>query len=310
MVQRRALAGGAAGAEQRINLSARPRARLKRAAAQEQAGKARDDGARQEQHFYVPNSVAPGNLATPSWLTTELGLALPADYDGSAEGRRLTLVLEDAQGGVLRRAQVSLAQLEAMAGFAASSEPVAWHCVTGRSKTGLRFHGVPLRDVLALLQLGEQEAAGWTHLVQVAADGYMTLVFRQDALAPGCLLATREGGAPIPAPHGGPRLLLPHLWGWKSAKHLTELRLARAFRPGFCERLSCHERGRIYDADTGLLVDERWQAGLGALSDFLTGAANAWHHVLGPRAYAWVMRVGGKFAGVGGQRLLQKPKLM
>ena len=91
---------------------------------------------------------------------------------------------------------------------------------------------------------------------------------------------------------------------------MTELRLARAFRPGFCERLSCHERGRVYDADTGLLVDERWQAGLGALSDFLTGAANAWHHVLGPRAYAWVMRVGGKLAGVGGQRLLQKPKLM
>ena len=81
--------------------------------------------------------------------------------------------------------------------------------------------------------------------------------------------------------------------------------LARSARL-FWERLSCHERGRVYDADTGLLVDERWQAGLGALSDFLTGAANAWHHVLGPRAYAWVMRVGGKLVGVGGQRLLEK----
>jgi hypothetical protein len=85
---------------------------MKQRLAQEHARKARDGGARQqEQHFNVPNSVAPGNLATPSWLTTDLGLALPADYDGSAEGRRLTLVLEDAQGGVLRRAQVSLAQL-------------------------------------------------------------------------------------------------------------------------------------------------------------------------------------------------------
>ena len=137
-------------------------------------------------------------MATPSWLTTDLGLALSADYDGSAEGRRLTLVLEDAQGGVLRRAQVSLAQLEGMPAFAAAPEPVAWHCVTGWSKTGLRFHGVPLRDVLALLQLGEQEAAGWTHLIQVAADGYMTPVFRQDALAPGCLLATREGDTRYP----------------------------------------------------------------------------------------------------------------
>ena len=76
-------------------------------------------------------------------------------------------MLEDAQGGALRRAQVSLAQLDGMPAFAAALEPVAWHCVTGWSKNGLRFLGVPLRHVLALPQLGEQEAVGWTHLIQV-----------------------------------------------------------------------------------------------------------------------------------------------
>jgi DMSO/TMAO reductase YedYZ molybdopterin-dependent catalytic subunit len=217
-------------------------------------GRPRTAAARQEQHFYVPNSVAPGNLATPSWLTTDLGLALPADYDGSAEGRRLTLVLEDAQGGVLRRAQVSLAQLEGMPAFAAAPEPVAWRCVTGWNKTGLRFHGVPLCHVLALLQLGEQEVAGWTHLIRLAADGYKTPVFRQDALAPGCLLATREGDARYPRR----TVALPHLWGCKSAKHLTDGAAPCSRVPRlFWERLSCHERGRLYDADTGLLVDER-----------------------------------------------------
>ena len=76
--------------------------------------------------------------------------------------------------------------------------------------------------------------------------------------------------------------------------------LARSARL-FWERLSCHERGRVYDADTGLLVDDRTQAGR---------ALSSWHHVLGPRAYyaclqGSVRRVGGN-RGVGGQRSLEK----
>jgi DMSO/TMAO reductase YedYZ molybdopterin-dependent catalytic subunit len=60
----------------------------------------------------------------------------------------------------------------------------------------------------------------------------------------GNLLAYRHGGEPLPAAHGGPvRLLVPHLYFWKSAKWLRGLEFLDKDRPGFWEMYGYHIRG-------------------------------------------------------------------
>ena len=51
-------------------------------------------------------------------------------------------------------------------------------------------------------------------------------------------------GAPLPIEHGGPvRLLVPHLYFWKSAKWVRGLALTRSNEPGFWETFGYHDRG-------------------------------------------------------------------
>ena len=51
-------------------------------------------------------------------------------------------------------------------------------------------------------------------------------------------------GKPLPVEHGGPvRLLVPHLYFWKSAKWVTRLTLLQRDQPGFWEQNGYHDRG-------------------------------------------------------------------
>jgi DMSO/TMAO reductase YedYZ molybdopterin-dependent catalytic subunit len=69
------------------------------------------------------------------------------------------------------------------------------------------------------------------------------------------MIATRYDGAPIPPAHGGPaRLLVPHLYFWKSAKWVRRLRFLEEDEHGFWESLGYHNRGdpwkeQRYDGD-------------------------------------------------------------
>lgn len=57
-------------------------------------------------------------------------------------------------------------------------------------------------------------------------------------------LAFEAQGAPLTREHGGPaRLLVPHLYFWKSAKWVAGLRLLAEDEPGFWERNGYHDRG-------------------------------------------------------------------
>ena len=69
--------------------------------------------------------------------------------------------------------------------------------------------------------------------------GLPTLI--PDFLSEDALVATHHDGEPITAEHGGPaRLLVPHLYFWKSAKWVRGLRLAATDEPGFWEQNGYH----------------------------------------------------------------------
>ena len=103
-----------------------------------------------------------------------------------------------------------------------------------------RFEGVPLKPLLDRARLKPE--AGF---VLVHADPeYTTNLPLPDLLASGNLLALRHNGEPLMPEHGGPvRLLVPHLYFWKSAKWVTGFEFLKDDEPGFWEQNGYHMRG-------------------------------------------------------------------
>ena len=114
------------------------------------------------------------------------------------------------------------------------------HCVTSWSRFDNRFTGIPVRTILELAQ--PRPAARFV-LVHAAPD-YTTNLPLADLDRPENLLATHHDGEPLHAEHGGPiRLLVPHLYFWKSAKWVTGFELLEEDWPGFWEENGYHMRG-------------------------------------------------------------------
>jgi DMSO/TMAO reductase YedYZ molybdopterin-dependent catalytic subunit len=114
------------------------------------------------------------------------------------------------------------------------------HCVTAWSKLGMTFGGVSL-DVL-LHAAGPLPTA--THVLASSHTGYTTNLPLADVTGGRAWVAWEVDGGPLPVEHGGPaRLLVPHLYFWKSAKWVSGLRLLDRDEPGFWERNGYHDRG-------------------------------------------------------------------
>ncbi|GBD30499.1 Sulfoxide reductase catalytic subunit YedY [bacterium HR32] len=114
------------------------------------------------------------------------------------------------------------------------------HCVTRWSRLDNRFGGVPARAVLR--QVRPQPGARW---VMVHAEGGYTTNLRWDDLdREDVVFAYEHDGQPLTPEHGWPlRLVVPHLYFWKSAKWVRGLELLTEERPGFWEAAGYHMRG-------------------------------------------------------------------
>ena len=114
------------------------------------------------------------------------------------------------------------------------------HCVTRWSRFDNVFRGVPVRAILERAGVRPAAKAVMVH----GAPDYTTNLALDDLDRPGNLLATHHHGEPITPEHGGPvRLLVPHLYFWKSAKWVTGFDLLAADEPGFWEENGYHLRG-------------------------------------------------------------------
>jgi DMSO/TMAO reductase YedYZ molybdopterin-dependent catalytic subunit len=94
-----------------------------------------------------------------------------------------------------------------------------FHCVAGWSARGLRWEGVPLRELL-------RPAPAATHVRFAGLDGHWAVMLLEDALAEDVLLADRLDGAALGAEHGAPvRLVAPAHYGFVNVKHLCRIEL-------------------------------------------------------------------------------------
>ncbi len=112
------------------------------------------------------------------------------------------------------------------------------HCVTSWSKLGTVWEGVSLDTLLdGINPRGE-------YVVASSDGGYQTNLPLEDVTGGKAWIAFDYDGTPLAAEHGGPaRLLVPHLYLWKSAKWVRSLRIAAHDEPGLWETHGYHDRG-------------------------------------------------------------------
>jgi len=114
------------------------------------------------------------------------------------------------------------------------------HCVTKWSKFDTSWTGVRVRDLLE--RAGVQPAA--THILAHAEHGYTANLPLADVLHDESLVVYAYEGEDIEPIHGGPvRLLIPHLYFWKSPKWLRGIELRSSDTAGFWERNGYHMYG-------------------------------------------------------------------
>ncbi|MDG4770765.1 sulfite oxidase-like oxidoreductase [Solwaraspora sp. WMMD792] len=112
------------------------------------------------------------------------------------------------------------------------------HCVTKWSKLGTRWHGVSLDTLLADIDTSADYALAHSY------GGYTTNLPLADLLDGQAWIAYRYDDADLSPEHGGPaRLLVPHLYLWKSAKWVHGIRLLTDDEPGFWETAGYHDYG-------------------------------------------------------------------
>ncbi|MDQ1646945.1 MAG: hypothetical protein QOJ50_3129 [Cryptosporangiaceae bacterium] len=112
------------------------------------------------------------------------------------------------------------------------------HCVTKWSKLGSRWTGVPVEEFLGELDSSAEYASVSSY------GGYTTNLPVEDLLGGQAWIAHRYDGEDLTPEHGGPaRLLVPHLYLWKSAKWIRGIQLLVEDEPGFWETAGYHNYG-------------------------------------------------------------------
>jgi DMSO/TMAO reductase YedYZ molybdopterin-dependent catalytic subunit len=124
--------------------------------------------------------------------------------------------------------------------FPITAVPADFHCVTTWSKFDNVWEGVRFLDLLPHLQV--QPAA--QYVMAHCAYGYTTNIPFADLQRDNVLFAWRHNGADLTPEHGYPlRLVVPHLYAWKSAKWLRGIEFMAKDAPGYWEQRGYHMSG-------------------------------------------------------------------
>ncbi len=114
------------------------------------------------------------------------------------------------------------------------------HCVTKWSKLDTEWEGVAVADLVSQLEV----PSAATHVLMTAEQGFTANLPLEDFLRPENLFAWRFDGEALDIEHGWPlRLVVPHLYFWKSVKWIRGVRFQDHDEPGFWERNGYHMYG-------------------------------------------------------------------
>ncbi len=115
-----------------------------------------------------------------------------------------------------------------------------FHCVTTWSKLDVQWTGIKVVDLMSQIEIAPETQ----HVMLHCYGGYTTNLALEDFIREENFLAHTLFGDPLPAEHGGPmRLVVPHLYAWKSAKWINGLEFLSQEELGFWERNGYHRRG-------------------------------------------------------------------
>jgi len=172
--------------------------------------------------------LPPGQHLTKDWPVLDLGVMPPV----SRERWRL-----DVYGAIENPVFWTFAEFTAQKQEQFVSDI---HCVTTWSRYDNLWEGLATRELLAACQPREDARFVVLH----SSDGYTTNLALEDFAAEDALLAHSWSGQPLTEEHGGPvRLVVPHLYFWKSAKWLQAIEFVTKDAPGFWEVRGYHNRG-------------------------------------------------------------------
>lgn len=172
--------------------------------------------------------LPPGQHLTKDWPVLDLGVVPPVSRD------RWRL---DVYGAVDNPVFWTYAEFAAQKHDRFTSDI---HCVTTWSRYDNEWEGLATRELLAVCQPRDDARFVVLH----SYDGYTTNLALEDFAAEDALLAHSWSGQPLSDEHGGPvRLVVPHLYFWKSAKWLQAIEFVTEDAPGFWEVRGYHNRG-------------------------------------------------------------------
>ena len=127
---------------------------------------------------------------------------------------------------------------EELRGLPSETVTVDIHCVTKWSKLDTHWTGVSVDTLLEGIDTAAE------YVIAFSDGGYTTNLPLDDVTGGKAWVAFEYEGEPLPPEHGGPaRLLVPHLYFWKSAKWVRGISLETQDRPGFWESNGYHMYG-------------------------------------------------------------------
>lgn len=118
-----------------------------------------------------------------------------------------------------------------------------FHCVTTWSKLDVQWTGIKVTDFMQHIDADPKAV----HIMEHCYGGYTTNISTEDFWREENFFAHTLFDQPLPAEHGGPmRLIVPHLYAWKSAKWINGLEFLDHMDLGFWERNGYHHRGEPF----------------------------------------------------------------
>ncbi len=172
--------------------------------------------------------LPPGQKAVEDWPVLTYGSIPVIDLD------KWTLRVF---GAVEREAEFSWAEFRALPTTVVRCDI---HCVTSWSRMDNEWEGVAFRELLNHFTLKPTARQVMVHCY----GGYTTNVALDDLMRDGVLLAYKHDGEDLTPDHGWPlRLMVPHLYFWKSAKWLRGVEFLEEEQAGFWEMYGYHIRG-------------------------------------------------------------------
>jgi DMSO/TMAO reductase YedYZ molybdopterin-dependent catalytic subunit len=180
---------------------------------------------------------------TPEDLAARIppGQALTSDFPVLSAGRTPRIKLEDWKFTLkVGPRPVFTWDWEAFDALPKTAFTRDIHCVTTWSKLDTQWEGVTIDDLLAAAGV----EAATPFVLAHGFDGYSTNVPTADLVGSKAMIATTYDGKPLAPDHGGPaRLLVPHLYLWKSAKWVSGLQFTEVDTAGFWELRGYHMYG-------------------------------------------------------------------